>query len=113
MKHFGNLKNVRNKSCVDLVSEADLASEKQIVKMIMEKFPEHDIVTEEQDFEAKGSDWQWIIDPLDGTTNYVHSLPLFPFLDFRPLIFLLPSFPPTKHCPFLYNYWLISRLCCV
>lgn len=77
MKHFGNLKNVRNKSRVDLVSEADLAAEKQIVKMIMEKFPEYDIVTEEQDFEAKGSDWQWIIDPLDGTTNYVHSLPIF------------------------------------
>lgn len=77
MQHFGNLKNIQHKSRVDLVSEADIASEAEIVKLISIKYPDHDIITEEQDFENKGSDWKWIIDPLDGTTNYVHSLPIF------------------------------------
>ncbi|MBC8198229.1 MAG: inositol monophosphatase [Candidatus Marinimicrobia bacterium] len=77
MYHYGNLKNIRQKSRVDLVSEADLASEKLIVEKIQSQFPTHDIMTEEQDFKSKGSDWTWVIDPLDGTTNYVHSLPIF------------------------------------
>jgi myo-inositol-1(or 4)-monophosphatase len=77
MYHYGNLKNIRQKSRVDLVSEADLASEKLIVEKIQSQFPSHDIMTEEQEFERKGSDWTWVIDPLDGTTNYVHSLPIF------------------------------------
>ena len=77
MHHFGNLKNIRQKSRVDLVSEADLASEKKIVELISNNYPTHDSITEEQEFENKGSDWKWIIDPLDGTTNYVHSFPIF------------------------------------
>ena len=42
---------------------------------IKKRFPDHDIITEEQDIESQGSDWQWVIDPLDGTVNYANNIP--------------------------------------
>ena len=78
MDHFGQLKQIRHKGPVDLVSEADLASEAVIVSTIGDAFPEHSIIAEEGDYEATvNPKFRWVIDPLDGTTNYVHGLPLF------------------------------------
>ncbi len=78
MQHFGQLSQIRHKSAVDLVTEADLASEAAIVKMIRTSFPQHNILAEEGDYEAAANpEFRWVIDPLDGTTNYVHGLPLF------------------------------------
>jgi myo-inositol-1(or 4)-monophosphatase len=62
---------------VDLVTEADEQAEQKIKEVLREAFPDHEILTEESGrLEGKG-DARWIVDPLDGTTNYVHALPFF------------------------------------
>ena len=77
-KHFGNIKSINQKSTnIDLVTNADLESEAFIVKAIQNKFPDHTIIAEENQLKAKNSDFRWVIDPLDGTTNFVHNLPIF------------------------------------
>lgn len=74
--HFGNLRSVRKKGAIDLVTEADLRSEAAIIKTITRAFPEHAILAEESG-RRDGDGGCWIIDPLDGTTNFAHNLPLF------------------------------------
>ena len=68
--------DVREKGPSDLVTEADLASEEAVRKVIFKAFPEHHLISEERD---TGHDllaeYCWIVDPLDGTTNYVHQMP--------------------------------------
>jgi myo-inositol-1(or 4)-monophosphatase len=61
----------------NLVTEADRLSEELIVKRIRESFPDHDILAEESPATSRGSLYRWIIDPLDGTTNYAHGYPVF------------------------------------
>lgn len=65
------------KGAVDLVTESDLKSEALIVDGIKSRFPGHSILAEESGFSQDGSDYIWIIDPLDGTTNYAHSFPIY------------------------------------
>jgi myo-inositol-1(or 4)-monophosphatase len=77
MVHFGHSHPVEYKGEFNPVTEVDRCCERAIVKMISDAFPEHDILTEESPFEGKGSPWKWIIDPLDGTTNYFHGFPCF------------------------------------
>ncbi|RNC73149.1 MAG: inositol monophosphatase [Desulfuromonadales bacterium] len=62
---------------IDLVTEVDGACEELIVAIIREAFPEHDILAEEKVREIGTSRYRWIIDPLDGTTNYAHGFPWF------------------------------------
>lgn len=57
-----------------LVSEADLAAEKTIIETIKQYFPDHSIFSEEAGFLSGKSDYLWIIDPLDGSTNFLHHL---------------------------------------
>ena len=68
---------VRFKGEINLVTEADLLSETLIVERIRRSFPGHDILTEESPETTNGSRFRWIIDPLDGTTNYSHGYPIF------------------------------------
>jgi myo-inositol-1(or 4)-monophosphatase len=68
---------VRYKGEINLVTEVDLLSEALIVERIRRSFPRHDILTEESPETANGSRFRWIIDPLDGTTNYSHGFPVF------------------------------------
>ena len=75
-QHFGRLRSVRKKGTIDLVTEADLASESAIIETITAAFPDHAILAEESGKQA-GSGGRWIIDPLDGTTNFAHNLPLY------------------------------------
>ncbi|MBI5896338.1 MAG: inositol monophosphatase, partial [Desulfobacterales bacterium] len=75
--HFGKPLQVRKKGAIDLVTQADVASEKEIVATIQEVFPEHGILAEESGGGAGNGHDRWIIDPLDGTTNYAHHLPVF------------------------------------
>lgn len=78
MEKFRRLDRIEKKGSVDLVTEADLASEAAVVAMLREAFPEHAILAEEGDYaDADTAVPRWVIDPLDGTTNYVHGLPLF------------------------------------
>ncbi len=68
---------VAHKGETDLVTEADLAAEKLIVSNIREAFPDHAILAEENHSSAERARLTWIVDPLDGTTNYAHGYPAF------------------------------------
>ena len=61
----------------DLVTQVDRASERLIVKRLRAAFPDHDIIAEEEEHRRTDSPWRWYVDPLDGTVNYVHALPVF------------------------------------
>jgi myo-inositol-1(or 4)-monophosphatase len=65
----------KNKSSINLVTWVDGACDRLIRRTIQARFPGHDFLTEESDPTAKGSAYKWIIDPLDGTTNYAHHFP--------------------------------------
>jgi myo-inositol-1(or 4)-monophosphatase len=65
------------KGTVDLVTDVDRESEERIVSAIRSAFPDHDILAEEGEYGTTGSACRWIIDPLDGTTNYAHGFPWF------------------------------------
>ena len=77
MLHLGHSHRVEYKGDIDLVTVVDKLSEKAIVERITAAFPDHDLLAEETLFEKKGSPWKWIIDPLDGTTNYFRGYPCF------------------------------------
>jgi len=62
---------------INIVTEADRMSENLIIDSIHERYPHHDILTEESEGIHNGSKCRWIIDPLDGTTNYAHGYPVF------------------------------------
>ena len=61
----------------DIVTAADKASEKVIISNIREKYPDHSILSEESGDNGEKSDFRWVIDPLDGTTNFSSGLPEF------------------------------------
>ncbi|MEE4356825.1 MAG: inositol monophosphatase family protein [Desulfococcaceae bacterium] len=75
--YFGNLSRIDKKGEIDLLTEADLASEKVIIDSIRERFPDHSVLAEESGQDATDSPCRWIIDPLDGTSNFAHGLGLF------------------------------------
>jgi myo-inositol-1(or 4)-monophosphatase len=77
MEHFHSSFRVARKGEIDLVTEIDIAAEKLIVSRIKEAFPDHVVVAEEMHADALHGDCTWIIDPLDGTTNYAHGFPIF------------------------------------
>ncbi len=70
-------RQVSNKQQFDFVTEVDLIVEKEIIACIRGRFPEHDILAEESGEKQRCSSLQWIIDPLDGTKNYIHGFPFF------------------------------------
>lgn len=79
MEKFGRI-TVSKKGDINLVTEADLASEAHIIERIKSYHPKHAILAEESGDAViiRGdSSWKWIIDPLDGTTNYAHGYPCF------------------------------------
>lgn len=76
--YFGKLTNPRQKeNASSIVCDADLASERRILQRIQATFPSHNIIAEESGRLWRGSDYTWIIDPLDGTSNFVAGLPWF------------------------------------
>jgi len=77
MKHVRTDFAVAHKGDVNLVTEIDIAAEELIVGRILEAFPSHTILAEETSPEARRGSHTWIIDPLDGTTNYAHGFPFF------------------------------------
>jgi myo-inositol-1(or 4)-monophosphatase len=72
---------ITSKGDINLVTEADIAAENLIIERIRSHYPQHGILAEESGeavlVGGKKSDWKWIIDPLDGTTNYAHGYPCF------------------------------------
>ena len=77
LKFYGKKEKAKEKSNKSLVSKADLESNKAIIKIIKKNFPEHSILSEETGFEDNKSDYKWVIDPLDGTHNFLHRIPIF------------------------------------
>lgn len=77
IEKFGRKLNVSKKGDINLVTEADLASERYIVEKIKSHFPKHSLLAEESGTAVLdgNSAWKWIIDPLDGTTNFAHGYP--------------------------------------
>ena len=74
----GGLPQARQKDpakTYDLVSQADLESEETIVRLIRDAFPDHEILAEEGQRGATDAEHLWVVDPLDGTTNFLHQIP--------------------------------------
>ena len=77
-KYFNKNFEIKTKDTpFDLVTVADIEAEKKIVEVIRECFPGHNFLGEENKYEKTESEYIWIIDPLDGTNNFAHSLPIF------------------------------------
>ena len=80
VQRLGSAK-VSTKGDINLVTEADIAAENLIIERIRSYYPQHGILAEESGeailVGGKRSDWKWIVDPLDGTTNYAHGYPCF------------------------------------
>lgn len=75
-QHF-DVNKVEHKGFNDLVSYVDKEAERQIVDRLSAIFPEAGFITEEGTNTTKGDIYNWVIDPLDGTTNFVHNVPIF------------------------------------
>lgn len=77
MKSYHNIERIDIKKDAGYVTEADTRAEEFIIESISKEFPDHSILAEESGTREKDSPYKWIIDPLDGTTNFVHGLPFF------------------------------------
>lgn len=79
LRHFDHLErlNVTEKQRNDFVSEADIQAERDIIQILHKTYPNHSILAEESGAQEGQDDYQWIIDPLDGTINFLHGIPHF------------------------------------
>ncbi|HNX68381.1 MAG TPA: inositol monophosphatase family protein [Candidatus Omnitrophota bacterium] len=73
--NFGKQQKITKKGEFNLVTEIDKASEKAALAVILKRFPDHSVLAEESP-EVAGSGCRWIIDPIDGTTNFAHGFPI-------------------------------------
>ncbi len=97
-----DLIKVTTKSANDFVTEVDQAAERAIIEVLLTAYPGHAILAEESGREhgAKDSDYLWIIDPLDGTTNFIHGLPVYAVsiaLSFRGQVQQAVVYDPTRN----------------
>ena len=76
-ENLNGSREISYKGEINLVTEMDRRSERMIVETLSRSFPEHRIMAEEETIIENGSEFMWIIDPLDGTTNYAHGYPCF------------------------------------
>jgi len=74
---LGNAHHIVKKGEIDLVTEADLAAEKIVLEIVGHNFPQDNILSEEAGRRDETSHRTWLIDPLDGTTNFAHCFPFF------------------------------------
>ncbi len=70
-------REITYKGDINLVTEMDTRSERAVVETLRASFPDHGIIAEEETTIRNGSGYTWIVDPLDGTTNYAHGYPCF------------------------------------
>lgn len=78
-KHYGRVRNIRfkSKNKLNLVTEVDQQCEKAVLALLKKDFPAHNFWGEESGQEKNQSEFTWLVDPLDGTTNYAHAYPFF------------------------------------
>lgn len=75
--HFLNIEKITFKEDMSMVTEADVAAEQKIISIIKEAFPDHGFFAEESGSTNNGAEYVWIIDPLDGTSNFAMKHPFF------------------------------------
>jgi len=68
---------IRTKRQADFVSEVDDAAEEAIIRVLREAYPDHGILAEESGYKDRNAEYLWVIDPLDGTTNFLHGFPQY------------------------------------
>lgn len=76
-RHIDSSREIVYKGAVNLVTNFDRRSQEVIFSHLSSRFPDHDFLAEEDLCEQRGSEFRWIIDPIDGTTNYAHNFPIF------------------------------------
>jgi myo-inositol-1(or 4)-monophosphatase len=74
---FGHISRIRKKAAAEIVTEADIESEEMILATIRAEFPDHAVLSEECGSITGASEYKWIVDPLDGTINFAHQIPIF------------------------------------
>jgi myo-inositol-1(or 4)-monophosphatase len=77
LSNFGSIRQIKRKSQGNLVSEVDLLSEKFIIEFVTGEYPACSILSEELNSSAPTTGYTWVVDPLDGTNNYVFGIPFF------------------------------------
>jgi len=77
MEYLGKVQSIDYKGEINLVTEVDRRSEEVVMGIIKDSYPDHRILAEETGDSGESSSFKWIIDPLDGTTNYAHGYPCF------------------------------------
>ena len=78
MERFGGILQVDKKGTIDLVTDVDVAVEQMFRSLVAERFPEHQVLAEELGGAAAAPPGPcWVFDPIDGTTNFAHGLPIF------------------------------------
>jgi len=102
LKHLGSITggDVGHKQQFDFITHVDRESESAIIELIHSRFPEHAIFAEESAKDEAVGDYRWIIDPLDGTTNYIHAYPVFSVsiaLEYKGEIILGVILDPTRN----------------
>lgn len=68
---------IDKKGAIDIVTEVDVEVERMFRALVAERFPDHDVLAEELGGASTGARHRWVFDPLDGTTNYAHGVPIF------------------------------------
>ena len=76
-KGFNRVRKIDYKGRIDPVTDVDLKSEQYITRKIERRYPQHEILTEEDTARGNSSEFRWIIDPLDGTVNFAHGFPIY------------------------------------
>ena len=95
---------IKAKGSFDYVTEADLAAQEAIVNLIRSRHPHHDILAEEDKSSPSQNFHRWLVDPLDGTTNFIHGFPVFAVsvaLEYRKSIVLAAVYDPCREELFL------------
>ena len=76
LRHFNRRLNISYKGSIDPVTQADRASQEAICRVIRTAYPEHVIFAEEDKRRVSHGEYRWIVDPLDGTVNFIHGISL-------------------------------------
>jgi len=77
LKYYGKREWIKEKPNKSFVAAADLEANKVIIDTIKKYYPSHNILSEESPYKNNHSDYKWVIDPLDGTHNFLHNIPIF------------------------------------
>jgi len=77
LRRLSRIKVTRKTNLINLVTEADRESEQAVIRTLDGAFPDHAILAEKSGANARRSEHRWIVDPLDGTTNFAHGFPQF------------------------------------